>query len=89
MAERNWRRELYQAGRKDEALQNWNMNPAYVYGNDRFSCALCVLATKNDLTVGACHEPFLARYFIHLEDVSGFTFKKGFSLREVYYHADN
>lgn len=77
------RRDLYAAGRHAEAFDGWGMHPAYVFGNERVSCALCVLATLNDLRIGAQHNPALLAELIEMEDLSGFTFRNNFSLREV------
>lgn len=65
------------------ALEGWPAHPAYVYGNERLSCALCILATDNDLRNGARHQPELAAHYIHLEEVGGATFKNGRSLAEI------
>lgn len=56
---------------------------AYVYGNERLSCALCILANDNDLRNGARHQPELAAHYIRLEEVGGATFKNGRSLAEI------
>lgn len=76
------RQKVYRLGLKDEALKDWPCHPAYVYGNERVSCSLCVLASKNDLRVGAIHNPDLYREYVRMEQVSGFTFqhKKPLSL---------
>jgi 3'-phosphoadenosine 5'-phosphosulfate sulfotransferase (PAPS reductase)/FAD synthetase len=68
---------------KQLALKDWPAHPAYVYGNERLSCALCILANDNDLRNGARHQPELAAHFIHLEEVGGSTFKNGRSLVEI------
>jgi 3'-phosphoadenosine 5'-phosphosulfate sulfotransferase (PAPS reductase)/FAD synthetase len=81
--ERDHRRELYRQGRKEEALDGWGMHPAYIYGNDRVSCVLCVLASLNDLRVGANHHPELLEHYIHLENKGQATFKNGWSLKEL------
>lgn len=81
--ERNERRALYRAGRVEEALQGWQMHPAYIYGNDRVSCNACILASGNDLAVGARHNPAAFRFLRSLEVQSGFSFKNGWSLEQV------
>jgi 3'-phosphoadenosine 5'-phosphosulfate sulfotransferase (PAPS reductase)/FAD synthetase len=58
-------------------------HPAYVYGNDRVSCAICVLASRNDITNGAKHNPVLLQELIALEVKSGFTFQHNFSLQSI------
>lgn len=78
--ERNHRRGLYQAGNVEEALDGWGMHPAYVYGNDRVSCNACVLASGNDLSCGARHNPAAFQFLRGLETQTGFTFKNGWSL---------
>ncbi len=77
------RRELYAAGHETEALAGWTMHPAYVFGNDRVSCMLCILATANDLRNGATHNPELAEHYFELEVIGGSTFKSGKSLAEI------
>jgi len=81
--ERNERRALYRAGKVEQALAGWQMHPAYVYGNDRVSCNACVLASGNDLTVGARHNPAAFSFLRGLEVQSGFSFKNGWSLAAV------
>ncbi len=68
---------------KQLALKDWPAHPAYVYGNDRLSCALCILANDNDLRNGARHQPELAAHYIRLEEIGGSTFKNGRSLAEI------
>jgi 3'-phosphoadenosine 5'-phosphosulfate sulfotransferase (PAPS reductase)/FAD synthetase len=65
----------------DEA--GWLFHPAYAYGNERLSCALCVLAGKNDLLNGAQHNPALYRALVDLEIKSGFTFKQDLRLSDL------
>jgi 3'-phosphoadenosine 5'-phosphosulfate sulfotransferase (PAPS reductase)/FAD synthetase len=81
--ERNERRAFYREGRIEDALAGWFMHPAYIYGNDRVSCALCILASQNDLRVGATHHPELFQHYINLEEEGGATFKNGWSLKEL------
>jgi 3'-phosphoadenosine 5'-phosphosulfate sulfotransferase (PAPS reductase)/FAD synthetase len=66
-----------------EALAGWPCHPAYVYGNERVSCALCVLATKGDLANGARHQPDLFFHLLDLEVRGGSTFKNGWSLGQL------
>lgn len=96
-AELAWRRELYRQAWDTtvmpwqllhpeliaQALDGWPCHPAYVYGNERVSCALCVLATKRDLSNGARHQPELLHHLIELEQRGGSTFKNGWSLGEL------
>lgn len=66
-----------------ESLDGWPCHPAYVYGNERVSCVLCILATKNDLGNGARHQPETLHHLIDLEERGGSTFKHGWSLSEL------
>jgi 3'-phosphoadenosine 5'-phosphosulfate sulfotransferase (PAPS reductase)/FAD synthetase len=77
------RRALYQAGQHEEALEGWPCHPAYVFGNERLSCAFCVLGSKGDLLNGAQHNPELYAHLIKLEIVGGATFKNKWSLTEL------
>jgi 3'-phosphoadenosine 5'-phosphosulfate sulfotransferase (PAPS reductase)/FAD synthetase len=58
----------------------WNYHPAYAMGNDRLSCAICVLGNKNDVLNGIKHNPELAEQMHQWELETGFTFKQGFSI---------
>lgn len=77
------RRALYAAGESEIALDGWNAHPAYVYGNERVSCSLCILASRNDLRVGALHNPDLYRTYVQMERESGFTFQHKKPLSEI------
>jgi len=77
------RRHLYAAGMRDEALQGWPAHPAYVIGNERLSCAICVLASRNDITNGARHNPGLLAQLVAMEEKSGFTFRKDLALADL------
>lgn len=79
----NRRRELYRAGRHEEALWGFPAHPAYVFGNQRLSCALCVLASKNDILCGARHNPEILQEYVAMERESGFTFRKDLSLSNL------
>lgn len=61
----------------------WNFHPAYVYGNDRVSCMLCILGSTNDLKIGAAHNPELLQQMIELENKGNATFKNNWSLKEL------
>ncbi len=65
------------------AVKGFPAHPAYVYGNERLSCALCILANDNDIRNGARRQPELAAHYIHLEEIGGATFKNGRSLAEI------
>lgn len=74
------RQALYREGKTGEALTGWLAHPAYVMGNERLSCGICILASKNDIVNGARHNPELYEAYVQIERESGFTFKKGFAL---------
>jgi len=65
------------------AVKQFPAHPAYVFGNERLSCALCILASDNDIRNGARHQPELAAHYIRLEEIGGATFKHGRSLAEI------
>lgn len=77
------RQQLYRQGSKCEALEGWSAHPAYVFGNQRLSCALCVLASQSDLENGARHNPEAYQFLLELEERSGYTFKNGWSLAQL------
>ena len=76
------RRQLYKDGH-EEALAGWPAHPAYVFGNERVSCALCVLASDGDIRNGAKHHPALYRIYRQMEIAGGSTFKNGRSLADI------
>jgi 3'-phosphoadenosine 5'-phosphosulfate sulfotransferase (PAPS reductase)/FAD synthetase len=51
--------------------------------NHRLSCALCVLASLNDLINGAVHNPDTYREYCRIEAVTGYSFRKDFWLSDV------
>jgi 3'-phosphoadenosine 5'-phosphosulfate sulfotransferase (PAPS reductase)/FAD synthetase len=56
---------------------------AYKYGNHRLSCALCVLASLDDLINGAVHNPDTYREYCRIEAVTGYSFRKDFWLSDL------
>lgn len=82
-AELETRRALYKDGLVDAALDGWPGHPAYVFGNERLSCALCVLASENDIRNGAAHNPELFETYRRMEIEGGSTFKNGKSLADI------
>lgn len=48
-------------------------HPAYAAGNERLSCVFCVMASKNDLRIGAKARPDLLAKYIELEQRTGYT----------------
>lgn len=77
------RRELYTQGKHKEALDGWLFHPAYVFGNDRVSCAMCVLARNSDIKNGIKHNPETYRILRKMETDSDCTFKNGKSLLDI------
>lgn len=51
-------------------------HPAYDLGNQRLSCACCVLASENDLLNGAVHNPDTYRELCNIEAVTGWSFRQ-------------
>jgi 3'-phosphoadenosine 5'-phosphosulfate sulfotransferase (PAPS reductase)/FAD synthetase len=56
---------------------------AYDLGNERLSCALCVLATDRDIRNGAVHCPELRDRYLKIEAETGHTFKNKKRLSEI------
>ncbi len=59
---------------------SWNFHPAYVYGNERVSCMMCVLGCAGDIANGAKFNPEVYQELVQMEKKSGFTFRKDYSL---------
>lgn len=51
--------------------------------NHRLSCALCILASVNDLINGAVHNPNTYREYCRIEAVTGYSFRKDFWLSSL------
>lgn len=62
---------------------NYQGHPAYALGNQRLSCALCVLASRNDLMNGARWNPHIYQALVDIELQSGFTFTQKTSLKDL------
>lgn len=77
------RKALYAANFKAEALAGWTAHPAYIFGNERLSCALCVLGSKGDLVRGAQHNPELFLNLLEMERESGCSFRQDISLQDI------
>ena len=77
------RQRLYQIGATAQALAGWPAHPAYVYGNRRVSCMLCVLAAKSDLVNGARHNPALYAAMVRMEAASGCRFRADLALADL------
>lgn len=56
---------------------------AYQHGNHRLSCALCVLASHNDLLNGATHNPDTYREYCRIEAVTGYSFRQDLWLSDL------
>ncbi len=61
----------------------WPFHPAYAMGNDRLSCAICVLGSENDIRNGVKHNPELASIISLMEQDSGFTFRQDLSITDI------
>lgn len=82
-------REVYQLC-KESGLSLWDaaefiadryfgympFHPAYLAGNHRLSCALCILADLNDIINGITFHPALYNRYCRLEMKSGFSFRQ-------------
>lgn len=77
------RQELYRQGNHQESMQGWKGHPAYVMGNQRLSCAICVLASRNDITNGARHNSDLYNALVAMEVESGFSFRQDLRLEDL------
>ena len=82
-AELEWRRMEYSKGNEEVALDGWPAHAAYVRGNERLSCSICILASKSDIENGARHNPDYLAELVALEEEYGYTFKADFSLVEL------
>ena len=76
----HWYQNKYQE--EGVVYETYPYHPAYVYGNNRVSCACCVLADANDLGIGIEHNPDIYRDILVLEDESGFTFTAKKSIKK-------
>jgi 3'-phosphoadenosine 5'-phosphosulfate sulfotransferase (PAPS reductase)/FAD synthetase len=58
-----------------KAIADAGQKPHYAYslGNDRLSCVFCIMASKNDMNVGACHRPELLDKYDDIERQTGYT----------------
>lgn len=48
-------------------------HPAYAAGNQRLSCVFCIMASRNDLRIGAQLNPDLFKRYVALEEKTGYT----------------
>lgn len=59
---------------------------SYALGSSRHSCALCIMGSLNDLTVGANGHPWLYRHYVSMEAYSTFSFQQGRWLGDIAPH---
>lgn len=71
------RRTLYQTGNLSAALGGWPAHWAYVSGNSRLSCSMCVLASAADIQNGARHNLTTWLELALMETQSGWSFQQG------------
>lgn len=71
------RRALYQSESFTAALRGWPAHWAYVSGNSRLSCSMCVLASANDIQNGAKHNLTTWLELALMEKQSGWSFQQG------------
>ncbi|NJM97776.1 MAG: hypothetical protein HC800_12025 [Phormidesmis sp. RL_2_1] len=71
------RRTLYQSGSFTAALRGWPAHWAYVSGNSRLSCSMCVLASVHDIQNGAKHNLTTWLELALMEKQSGWSFQQG------------
>lgn len=56
---------------------------SYELGSTRHSCALCVMGSLNDLSVGAEGHPWLYQHYVSMEASSTFSFQHGRWLADI------
>lgn len=83
VAELEERRAAWRRGEHGPAMAGWRAHPVYVMGNQRLSCAFCVLACQGDLRNAADHNPELLDELIAIEQDYGFTFQPRRSLASL------
>jgi 3'-phosphoadenosine 5'-phosphosulfate sulfotransferase (PAPS reductase)/FAD synthetase len=71
------RQILHREGKVDEALRGWVGHPVYVMGNERLSCAFCILGCQSDLRNAARHNPELLDELVSIEQKYDFAFQQG------------
>lgn len=59
---------------------------SYALGSSRHSCALCVMGSLNDLSVGAEGHPWLYQHYVSMEADSTFSFQHGRWLGDICPH---
>jgi len=74
------RRDLFRMGWFAEALKGFQGHWGYIAESSRLSCSQCVLASLNDLKVGALFNPLVWLELALLELESGWSFKNNWWL---------
>lgn len=64
-------------GQMNALIAGFKAHVAYLRGNERLSCMMCVLGSENDLRNGAERSPAVYRELVALEQASGFAFQEG------------
>jgi 3'-phosphoadenosine 5'-phosphosulfate sulfotransferase (PAPS reductase)/FAD synthetase len=64
-------------------VTGWQWHPAYALGNQRLSCSICILGSKNDIMNGIEYQPDYYRELVKIENQSGFTFRKDLRLGDL------
>ena len=77
------RRSLYRSKDITAALRGWPAHWAYVSGNSRLSCSMCVLASAADIRNGAEHNPSVWLELATMEVQSSWSFQQGKWLSEL------
>lgn len=77
------RRDLFKANDVVAAFDGWQAHPVYVMGNQRLSCAFCVLGCKSDLQNAVRLEPELYEELVGIEERFGFSFQAHRSLASL------
>lgn len=71
-------RKVYQ--KEGYVLESWKFHPAYVYGNERVSCMICIMGSMNDIANGIKFNMALYEKMVEMENKSGFSFKQNLKL---------
>lgn len=83
MSEEQYRHGRLQYQLTETIPADWKIHPAYAIGNDRLSCSICVLGSRNDVKNGIKHNPEFAEYLLQKEKETGFTYQQGFSIHKA------
>ena len=83
-----WRAQGLKGADLTQAITDagFRAHPAYAMGNERLSCAMCVLACAGDLANGAEARPDTFRRLVEIERKSGFYFQQNKPLAETVEH---